>query len=137
MSFDLSAYAGMTVMIGFRYMTDWATTYEGWWINSATVSGVALTLAPFTPIPPEVDFQVTIVQALVICGKTYYVPYNMGLKDKTETGVSVALAGQPNYAVLVVTPRMQEGTADYTLKASSMLIHGCGGGFLAVLDCPR
>jgi bacillopeptidase F (M6 metalloprotease family) len=59
MIFDLTAYAGQTVMIGFRYMTDWATTYEGWWINSATVGGTALTLAP---VYPSASYQVTAVR---------------------------------------------------------------------------
>jgi len=44
MSFDLTAYAGQTVLIGFRYMTDWATLYEGWYISEATVSGIPLVL---------------------------------------------------------------------------------------------
>ncbi|MEM3458930.1 MAG: immune inhibitor A [Candidatus Bathyarchaeia archaeon] len=120
MSFDLSAYAGMTVMIGFRYMTDWATTYEGWWINSATVSGTELTLAPLAPIPPEADFQVTVVDALVIDGMTLYIPHDMWLKDSTETGFAVGYAKKPSYVVLVITPIISKGLADYRFQVTKV-----------------
>jgi bacillopeptidase F (M6 metalloprotease family) len=30
MTFNLSDYAGETVMVSFRYFTDWYTSYEGW-----------------------------------------------------------------------------------------------------------
>jgi hypothetical protein len=117
MSFDLSAYAGKTVLIGFRYVTDWATTYEGWWINSATVSGKELALAP---IPPEVDFQVTVVYAYIIDGKTLYMPLDMWLCDKTEIGMSLAYAKKPNYVILVISPTMHKGWVDYKFKAEPL-----------------
>jgi parallel beta-helix repeat protein len=43
MSFNLTSYAGETVMIGFRYMTDQSVLYEGWYISEALVSGVPIT----------------------------------------------------------------------------------------------
>jgi len=127
MDFDLTAYAGQTVKIGFHYMTDDLYTGLGWWINSATVSGTALSLAPFVFFP-EIDFQVTVVQALVICSKTYYVPFNMWLQDTTETGFLAAYAGEPNFVILVVTPRMQAGTADYKFEATKLRLIGGGCG---------
>ena len=36
---DLSDYAGKTVLIGFRYMTDAASAESGWWIRDVTVAG--------------------------------------------------------------------------------------------------
>ena len=57
-SFDLSAYVNQDVLIGFRYMTDWATVYEGWYIFDANVGGVALDLAPSYP---PAEFMVTLV----------------------------------------------------------------------------
>jgi hypothetical protein len=122
MSFDLSAYAGETVLIGFRYVTDWATTEEGWWINSTTVSGTELTLAPLPPIPPEADFQVTVVYAYIIDGKTLYIPFDMWLCDKTETGIELAYAKKPNYVILVVSPTMHKGWVDYQFKATPLPI---------------
>lgn len=80
MTFDLSVYAGETVMIGFCYMTDWATLYEGWYISEATVSGVPLTL---TPAYPEADLAVTVVYAFK---KMKYAPrtYTFWIKQRKE-----------------------------------------------------
>jgi hypothetical protein len=50
MEFDLTAYAGMDVMLGFRYMTDWATLYEGWYISSVKVSGDDIPLGSFEKV---------------------------------------------------------------------------------------
>jgi len=119
MSFDLSAYKGMNVLIGFRYMTDWATLYEGWYIQSASVSGTQLTL---TPVYPEADFQVTVVYAYIIDGKTLYIPFDMWLCDKTETGIELAYAKKPNYVILVVSPTMHKGWVDYQFKATPLPI---------------
>ena len=46
MSFDLSTYAGQSIMFAFRYMTDWYTNEVGWFIDSAsvTVSGTHVDL---------------------------------------------------------------------------------------------
>jgi hypothetical protein len=115
MHFDLSPYADQTVMIGFRYMTDWATTYEGWWIDSATVSGTALTLENMD-IQSEADFQVTVVKAIWADGKYVYVPYDVRLDDLTETGEHNTFAKNPTYVVLIVTPTMDKGTVDYQFK---------------------
>lgn len=38
-SFDLSAYAGQDVLIGFRYMTDSAVVLPGWWVDDIAVGG--------------------------------------------------------------------------------------------------
>jgi len=38
MGFNLTPYVGQTVVIGFRYMTDWATEYPGWWIDNVMVN---------------------------------------------------------------------------------------------------
>ncbi|MBM7580305.1 choice-of-anchor J domain-containing protein [Jeotgalibacillus terrae] len=36
-SFDLSAYAGQEVLVSFRYMEDWASSHEGWYIDNVQV----------------------------------------------------------------------------------------------------
>jgi hypothetical protein len=118
MTFDLSAYAGKTVLIGFRYMTDWATLYEGWYISSASVSDKELTL---TPVYPEADFQVTIVYAFVIKGCTIYLPADMYLKDETETGFALAYTDSI-HVILVVSPIQHQGFVDYAFKATPLTI---------------
>ncbi len=119
MSFDLTTYAGQNVMVGFRYMTDWAVLYAGWYIESASVSGTPLTL---TPVYPEADFQVTVVCALVIDSKTLYIPFDMWLNDKTEKGMSVGYAKKSDYTILVVSPIMHQGFVDYSFRATKLPI---------------
>ena len=38
-TFDLSAYAGQEVLLGFRYVSDVNTNGEGWWVDDVTVGG--------------------------------------------------------------------------------------------------
>jgi hypothetical protein len=42
-SFDLSAYAGKTILLSFRYVTDPGVDLPGWWIDDVTVGGDELT----------------------------------------------------------------------------------------------
>jgi hypothetical protein len=112
MSFDLTAYAGETVQIGFRYMTDWATLYEGWYISEASVGGVPLTL---TPLYPEADFQVTVV--------TFYsdgtrMVTEIQLDDIEETGPGPMNAPGATNSILVVSSNALAGFADYRFKTT-------------------
>ncbi len=115
MTFDLSAYAGKNVMIRFRYMTDWGSTYEGWWINSAIVSGKPVTLSL---LPEKAHYQVTVVQAIVCNGKTTYIPYDMCLTDASQKGMGIAFAKNPGYAILVISPTISLGDTDYTFQVT-------------------
>jgi len=45
MSFDLDAYVGQEIHIAFRFMTDWATHYEGWYVKDIEIPGVELGIA--------------------------------------------------------------------------------------------
>jgi immune inhibitor A len=115
MTFNLTAYAGKDVLINFRYMTDEFTNYEGWFINSATVSGTALTLAP---VYPKATFQVTLLYATVVGGKTLYLPLDMWL-TKDNKGMTVAFPFKQSYVVMIVSPNMPQGTVDYTFQATT------------------
>ncbi len=127
MSFDLTAYAGMDVIVGFRYMTDWGTTYNGWWINSATVSDIALTLTPWVR-PSPASFQVTTISVLIVDGITVCVPSDMPLSSPDYTGTATKLAFNPNYVILAVTPTMLRGLADYEFKVERLPVHAHRGG---------
>jgi immune inhibitor A len=116
MTFDLSAYAGQTVLIGFRYMTDWATLGAGWYISSASVSGTPLTL---TPVYPEADFQVTVIRVYSENGVIKYLVNDVELEDVSETGTKGAYVVEPNYIILVVSYVSQKGWVDYQFKAVS------------------
>jgi len=123
MTFNLTTYAEETVLVGFRYMTDWATLYEGWYISEASVSGTPLELAP---IYPEADFQVTVVYAFVTHGCTIYLPADMYLKDETETGFALAFTDSI-HVILVVSPIQHQGFVDYAFKATPLKIPKCRG----------
>ncbi len=60
--FDLSAYDGQEILVGYRYMTDWGYTAEGWYIFDVNVDGADVALDTLiNPPTPEADFMVTIV----------------------------------------------------------------------------
>jgi len=62
LTFDLSAYDGQEILVGYRYMTDWGTTEDGWYIYGVKVDGVSVALDTLiSPPAPEADFLVTIV----------------------------------------------------------------------------
>jgi len=62
LSYDLSAYDGQNILVGFRYMTDEGTSYDGWDIAAVSVDGVDVALTDLTtPIAPETDFIITLV----------------------------------------------------------------------------
>ncbi len=41
LSYDLSAYPG-DILLAFRYMTDWGTTYAGWFVDNVYVDGTLI-----------------------------------------------------------------------------------------------
>jgi len=116
MDFNLSAYAGQTVLIGFRYMTDWFTLYEGWYVSDVSVSSSALEL---TPIYPEADFQATLVLVIEEDGEIVCVPQDLKLEDGTEAGKRNGNK-EPKYAILVVSSVVEDGWVDYSFEAKSL-----------------
>jgi hypothetical protein len=123
LTFDLSAYAGQTVMINFRYMTDWAFNEAGWWIeaSSVTVSGAVVTLTPGAPpAPPAVDFDVTIVAFAHLKNKDMALfNWNMKLDGNQDGSHPLFFVDNKyftSYFVVVITPIMSEGSAGFTLN---------------------
>ncbi|HLM32647.1 MAG TPA: choice-of-anchor J domain-containing protein, partial [Gaiellaceae bacterium] len=41
-SFDLSPYAGQTILLSFRYMTDGGVALPGWWVDDVRVNGALI-----------------------------------------------------------------------------------------------
>ena len=124
MTFDLTAYAGQTVRIGFRYMTDSATLGEGWWIQSAKVGGTDLTLTT-GKAPLEADFQVSVVQVYVENGVIVkYIVNDMELEDASETGTKGANILAPNYVILVASSIGRKGVVDYAFQVKTPPIRG-------------
>ncbi len=67
-TFDLSAYEGQEVLIGFRYTTDWATQEDGWYLKNVSVGDKRLSgdsTEPFMSLreaqQKPIDYQYSIV----------------------------------------------------------------------------
>lgn len=119
-NFDLSAYAGETVQIGFRYMTDWYTTYEGWYIFDASVSGQSFDLAPADVYPPAY-FQVSIIYELKGKNKwaSKYTVIDLDL-DSYQSGQIDIEMEKPSYVFLVVSPIQPAGHVDYSFHVTTI-----------------
>lgn len=122
MEFSLSDYVGQEVLVGFRYITDWYTTYEGWYISEASVDGQQLDLAPNYPYPGS-DFQVSLIYELK--GKNKF-----GTKYTiTDLDLDVLHSGQidiemelPSYVYLVVSPIQPVGHVDYGFQVTTTYV---------------
>jgi hypothetical protein len=123
MTFDLTAYSGQTVRVGFRYMTDTSTLGAGWYIKEAKVSGVAIT--PNAVYPPA-NFQVTAVRVYVENGViTNYIVNDIDLLTG-NTGIKGANIKKPNYIILAVSVINTMGAVDYTFWADILNVRDCG-----------
>lgn len=118
-TFDLSAYEGETVLIGFRYVTDWTFLYEGWYIREASINGVPIELEPWIIGGPEVDFMISIVLKFDCKWHTYYCVYDMRLWDINEFGLTLIQMQSPQSAYMVVSPMTETGYSDYTFGSLS------------------
>jgi hypothetical protein len=118
-SYDLSAYAGQDILIAFRYMTDWGTTYEGWYIDNVYVDGTLISdgsdTSAFQDIselfPVENDFTVTFVGFK----KNNFKVFTVKLSDLDETGLFELnkVLKQSDEAVMIVTFDAPEGFLEY------------------------
>jgi len=117
MNFDLSAYAGENVMIGFRYMTDWGTLYEGWYISDVQVSG--------TDIPSD-SFEKVVIHPSYFTVTIAYLKGNMvesiqalNIDHSDETGQIFVPGNGQDVLVIVSNPSdptlFLYGTSDYRI----------------------
>jgi hypothetical protein len=121
LSYDLSAYAGQDILIAFRYVTDWATTYGGWWIDNVMVDGTLISdgssVEPFTTptelFPVEQDFAVTVVGMYERYGKSFHIVRDMTLNDLTEegSGFLTGVIRNGGQVVLLVSLKVDEADA--------------------------
>lgn len=123
MSFDLSAYAGQNILIAFRYVTDWATTEAGWFVDNVYVDGTLISdgssTAPFKDIteivPVNNDFTVTFVGIKSNGKGNEYKVLTMKLSDVTEDGLFELnkILKSSTSAVMLVTFDAAEGFTGY------------------------
>lgn len=125
-SADLTPYVGGTVMLRFRYMTDWATLYPGWWVDNIAINGVTIdnadTIIAFAAFPPapEVDWMVTLIGVEVT--RTQAIRYtkveDVTLDDLTEKGIAdlTLYIEHKGYVLLIISPN--QGPADYMFSVT-------------------
>lgn len=129
MEFNLTDYIGeSSIMLGFRYMTDWGTEDLGWFIDNIKINGEMIDdaddLVTFEiPEDPEIDFIVTLIDVVDTEG---YVDYNvigtMNLDDIEETGlmeITNYISANENILV-IVSP--SKGPADYIFEVARTLV---------------
>ena len=101
-------------------MTDWAFSYEGWYILAATVGAVDImdTLELQDHIP-EVSWMVSIVKMNTYRhGKETYTEYSvdeMYWMDSTH-GFDFSWVSHKEDVILVISPIIEKGNADYRFK---------------------
>jgi hypothetical protein len=149
MSYDLSAYAGQNILVAFRYVTDWATYYDGWFIDNVYMDGTLISdgsnAAVFKDIteivPINNDFTVTFVGQKKIGKHVYYDIKTMRLNHMSEEG-RLWMKGMFKWATSVVmlvsfdAPEGADFYADYTYELSYKCpkprhrtpVHGHGDG---------
>jgi hypothetical protein len=125
MSFDLSAYAGQDILLAFRYMTDWATYYEGWYIDNVYLDDVLVSDGTDASVfkdlselfPTENDFSVTIVGMKIVKGKMTYQIIDLNLDDATETGMydMSGVFKSCTKVIMLVTSMAPEGFTNYAM----------------------
>jgi hypothetical protein len=125
MEFDLSSYAEQTIMLGFRYMTDWATEELGWYIDNIAIgteiieNGDNINLF-VGPDPEETDFIVTLIGVNVIDGvETFTDELTLELDDASEETLETISLNDfvytsGGYVLLVVSTT--KGLADYNFS---------------------
>lgn len=99
MSFDLSAYAGQTIHIALRYVTDWTAAYEGWYVDNIAVDGELISdgsdntqLSDITQLMPiPLDFYATMVTIVQKKNKTKTYVRELRLNDNTEQGKALLM----------------------------------------------
>jgi hypothetical protein len=134
-TFDLSAYAGKTVWLAVRYITDGSVAEPGVWLSGLTVGGTAVadatqlstwkSLTGAVPVPVEswtvqlVGWNGTQVSAVTL---------PLGAGNTFNGDVSDTLGIQPTFAGVIVTANdaSQQVTqyAPYTLKLGTTTLPG-------------
>jgi hypothetical protein len=123
MSFDLSAYPG-DILLAFRYMTDWAFTYEGWYVDNVYVDDTLISdgssIDPFMSLnelfkDPENAFTITFVGERNRKGESEYKVLTVPTDNGYELEWNELRDMFKNYrsVVMIVTSNAEEGVTDY------------------------
>lgn len=120
MSFDLSEYVGQEIMYRFRYMTDTAITYSGWYIDDVYINDELVDngddVISLDPGYPDVDYMITIYapgQYDTYDGQ-YLLPllFEVDVQHGAETALK-SFSALTIYDVFYIVISATQGPADY------------------------
>jgi hypothetical protein len=137
LTYDLSAYAGQDILVAFRLVTDWATHFEGWYVDNVYVDDTLISDGTDASIfkdiselfPIDNNFTVTFVGKKGRGWWSQYQVHTMKLDQVTEQGMINLrkVMGWSDSAVMIVTfdaPEEYTGYADYTYEIINKWNHG-------------
>lgn len=124
-TFDLSEYAGQDVLVGFRYVTDWASEEAGWYVDNIRVDAVdyendGSSIDDFQSLNEVlenyVDYLVTFIKKDKKGKEMKYdvkhvKPFNM--TDDEEKELKQFMRGKPGEVVMTVTYGAPQGDLSY------------------------
>jgi immune inhibitor A len=122
LTFDLSAYAGQDILIGFRMVTDSSVHYGGWLIDNVYVDGTLISdgtdASVFMDItevlPIENDFMITLVGFRTTMFGTTYTISKVMFSDVTEmAGILMSSLTMYSKVAMLITYCAPEGLTDY------------------------
>jgi len=121
MSFNLTEYCGQEILISFRYVTDWAYTETGWYIDNVYVNGELIddgdSVIGLSPEYENTDFLVTFV-----CPPTGNLPwliFDLNLNHDTEQSMKDFLSVAHFYDEVIVLVSPTNGMVDYEFGFTS------------------
>jgi hypothetical protein len=114
-SIDLKAYAGMSVQFKFRYMTDWAYNFDGWYVGNITIGSTVLTKSMQASYPKDtsVNWKVTLYFPATRWSpmKIVDVPIN----DAKDVGMKI-LSQYRDYKEMYIVISPNHGPTDYSFS---------------------
>jgi len=122
-SYDLSNWAGQIVKVRFRYITDWSTSLDGWYVDNIRLNGKLLDNADdliiFKPaFPPKIiDWMVSIYLPGCTTNGIYYLPIVLNLRPQEITDTAIRYIGTfAAYHEMYIIISPTYGPSDYRLN---------------------
>lgn len=116
MSFNLTEYCGQEILISFRYVTDWAYSETGWYIDNVYINDELIddgdSVIGLAPEYENTDFLVTFV-----CYPTGNLPwliFDLNLNHDTEQSMRDFLSLARFYGDVIVLVTPTNGMVDYS-----------------------
>ena len=111
-SIDLSTYAGQSVQLRFRYMTDWGTNLEGWYVGNITMGSTALTSSMHASYPLDTQVNWMVTMYFPATGSKPMKIVDMPINNVRDIGLK-SLILYSGYKEMYIAISPNHGPADY------------------------